>query len=399
MFIPSNRPTLPKANTFIVIELDPLASVAHLRNEELTEACKKLEGKKYIGYCMTRNEAIFDEDVPYHSYDIYLVQQGKTPLKRGHYLNPEWSIPILPNTTPSMYGRSIDPGIPLPRDDCYMSRSSILAVRCATKELDEMPPNVGQLTEDEAFEFDFWMSVPESRKQRPQGSVARPSDVMRAVEEKRTDKKGKKAEEVDLDAFKADPDGWLKKALADRPNENKVSIWLEYMKLRRQVGLSCGVFDVEDDDDEEEEEDEEEDEDEVDAILNRCDPSILDFPVVKVSFDLSEIEHFNDPNEFFDELEKFERLQKDHEEARLQREVEDARKVDEEYFANIPMPNRDSLLSSTTLKPSVADVVPKDPENKFDEVDLNDTRKDEAGDAKMTMLQRLKGILSKVICM
>ncbi|KAJ8085122.1 hypothetical protein PM082_003906 [Marasmius tenuissimus] len=69
--------------------------------------------------------------------------------------------------------------------------------------------------------------------------------------------------------------------------------------------------------------------------IHMSDPSMMSKPVVNVSFDLSEVgEVSNDPIDFYRELEDLKQLKLEMEASRKQRELENARKVDE-YFANL----------------------------------------------------------------
>ncbi|ESK86923.1 hypothetical protein Moror_3365 [Moniliophthora roreri MCA 2997] len=369
MYIPSTSPTLPRSNTFVVLELDPVTTVSHLRSPELTAACKEIKTCKYVAYCLTRFEPTFDPDVPYHSYDLYLVHPGKGPLKRARYANPEWSIPILPNTSPSTYGRSLDPGVHLPRNDCFISPSSGVAVRCTTTPLDEMPSSFGRLSEEEAVEVDRWLSVPDVRKPTPSGSSQSDSSMHSDSDKREDSETGTRSnpivvrEEASQNATtsselhsplasEASPDVELHSVIVEEPGESEFVVWFEYMeKWRREAnGREADVGEDLESEEQEEEGEEEGNKDEIDMILDRCNPVILEYPVVKVSFDLSEAEQLNDPNGFFEELEQLEKIREELEDARRQWEVEEARRAhesDEEYFAT---DNRG--LSSSTLDAS-----------------------------------------------
>lgn len=40
--------SLPETWKFVVLSLDPVATAENYENQELTEACRKLVGKKYV---------------------------------------------------------------------------------------------------------------------------------------------------------------------------------------------------------------------------------------------------------------------------------------------------------------------------------------------------------------
>ncbi|KAK1221730.1 hypothetical protein PQX77_015466, partial [Marasmius sp. AFHP31] len=66
------------------------------------------------------------------------------------------------------------------------------------------------------------------------------------------------------------------------------------------------------------------------------DMEMYELPVFNVSYDLSEVDCVNAPEDFQEELRAFRRLTGQHENARRQREIEKAQQIDEEYFAGKP---------------------------------------------------------------
>ncbi|EEB89467.1 hypothetical protein MPER_12430 [Moniliophthora perniciosa FA553] len=65
------------------------------------------------------------------------------------------------------------------------------------------------------------------------------------------------------------------------------------------------------------------------------DPGIWDMIVLKVSFNLSEVQRVNDPQGFIQEHGAFNRLKAEYEAARKQKEIDDARQIDENYFSKL----------------------------------------------------------------
>ncbi|KAL0069398.1 hypothetical protein AAF712_003423 [Marasmius tenuissimus] len=59
-------------------------------------------------------------------------------------------------------------------------------------------------------------------------------------------------------------------------------------------------------------------------------------PVFNVSYDLSEVDCLNDPEDLYEELRAIRRLYVQYEDTKVQQEIEKARQIDEEYFANKP---------------------------------------------------------------
>ncbi|KAK7034012.1 hypothetical protein VNI00_012442 [Paramarasmius palmivorus] len=56
-------------------------------------------------------------------------------------------------------------------------------------------------------------------------------------------------------------------------------------------------------------------------------------PVLKVSFDISQVDQVNDPADYFKEISNLEKLKSEFEEKRKQREIERARQTDEAFIA------------------------------------------------------------------
>ncbi|EEB88789.1 hypothetical protein MPER_13195 [Moniliophthora perniciosa FA553] len=133
----------------------------------------------------------------------------------------------------------------------------------------------------------------------------------------------------------ASPNTELHSVIVEHPGESEFVVWFEYMEKRRREANGREADVREECEEQEEGEGREGDKDEIDLVLDRCNPVILEYPVVKVSFDLSEAEQLNDPDGFFEELEQLEKIRGELEDARRQREIEEARahESDEEYFA------------------------------------------------------------------
>ncbi|KAL0059908.1 hypothetical protein AAF712_013323 [Marasmius tenuissimus] len=66
------------------------------------------------------------------------------------------------------------------------------------------------------------------------------------------------------------------------------------------------------------------------------DTEMLQLPVFNVSYDLSEVDYVNDPEDFYEELRAIRRLTGQYEGTRMRQQIEKARQIDEEYFANKP---------------------------------------------------------------
>ncbi|KAK1234137.1 hypothetical protein PQX77_002665, partial [Marasmius sp. AFHP31] len=66
------------------------------------------------------------------------------------------------------------------------------------------------------------------------------------------------------------------------------------------------------------------------------DAEMYQLPVFNVSYDLSEVECVNDPEDFYEELRILRGLLGQHNDGKMQAQIEKARQIDEEYFAGKP---------------------------------------------------------------
>ncbi|EEB94774.1 hypothetical protein MPER_06358 [Moniliophthora perniciosa FA553] len=130
----------PSPRHFVVVQLDPVDSVAHLNNPELTEACQRLVNKKYLAFVGDR-DGLFWPDIPYYGYSFYFVHQGlKDKDEDQQQIDPGMCTPVLPNTSHPLGRAPLDPGQPLPWSDCYISPFFSMFARCHTVALEKEPP-------------------------------------------------------------------------------------------------------------------------------------------------------------------------------------------------------------------------------------------------------------------
>uniref|UniRef100_A0A0W0FRG2 Uncharacterized protein n=1 Tax=Moniliophthora roreri TaxID=221103 RepID=A0A0W0FRG2_MONRR len=147
--------SLPSVRSFVVVNFDPVATVSHLDNPELTTACKRLETKKYVAY-VSLDAGVLELEVPYHSYLFYIVRQG---LRKNEAkgITEEMSVPILPNTSHPSSRRPMHPDKPLPWDDCYISEAFFTEARFPTVFLNEVPKPRIEVPTKEARKMERYM--------------------------------------------------------------------------------------------------------------------------------------------------------------------------------------------------------------------------------------------------
>ncbi|KAL0564704.1 hypothetical protein V5O48_017337 [Marasmius crinis-equi] len=336
--------SLPEPRSFVVLSLDPVASVEHLHNPELTESCRKLECKKYVALVGMRDQPSFWSDRAYHSYIFDLVYQGLRKADEEKCITPEMSIPILPNMHHPSSRQPLQPSLPLPWADCFASHVFRTSARCRSAVLDEKPSDMHEISDDEAYRFKILMSDDSAAHGKQIRLKSAPS-IAPSVD---TDE-GKSGawpiesgcnieayfdggsleseeEEDDEDEFDPEIEEYTRiMAMVDREKlrrENPdgdmlVLAYEEYLRIRTELGLPSP----------------EEKESDTASVCTR-ELELLETPVFRVSYDLSEVDCVNDPEDYFEELEALRRLKEQHEDAKTQQEIEKARRIDEEYFAS-----------------------------------------------------------------
>ncbi|KAF7289847.1 hypothetical protein MIND_01359100 [Mycena indigotica] len=116
-----------KAGTFAVLTFDPIASVAHINDPEVTAACSKLTPKNYIVYV--------DEPNEYHGEESCFFVMSEEYEDPEKCIEPRMIIPIAPQS--GEIGDEDHPSnreplkttTPFPFEDCFMSTFSRVVVR------------------------------------------------------------------------------------------------------------------------------------------------------------------------------------------------------------------------------------------------------------------------------
>ncbi|KZV69652.1 hypothetical protein PENSPDRAFT_471295 [Peniophora sp. CONT] len=135
---------IPGAGDFVVLSIDPVASVAHL-DEVARQAAKRLRRRRYVGLIMlvrrvcisltlntthdgSQMEGLAMEDVPANQFVFTFVRKGLPPTSPPDSFI-DMCIPILPNTYHPTNVEPLRPLHPLPWQDCYISFTNQLNYR------------------------------------------------------------------------------------------------------------------------------------------------------------------------------------------------------------------------------------------------------------------------------
>uniref|UniRef100_A0A0W0FQE9 Uncharacterized protein n=1 Tax=Moniliophthora roreri TaxID=221103 RepID=A0A0W0FQE9_MONRR len=279
---------LPTPGHFVVVQLDAVESVAHLDNSELTEACQSLKNKKYLAFVGDRM-GVFWPYIPYYGYSFYFVHQGlKYEDENQQPIDPGMCAPVLPNTSHPLGRAPLDPGQPLPWNDCYISPFFSTFARCHTVELKEDPPMRLHLSIDDAVRWFGYVAV-DYRNHSEQ--LAPPEQQVSPSTSK---------------AFRADSQD-------DEGSDNGThGIWNPTRAMERATEIE-----------------------EILEEMEEFDAELMEMVVFRTSFNLTELDEVTDPAEFVEELKAFETLKDELVLRQRRRKIEDARRIDEEYFATL----------------------------------------------------------------
>ncbi|KAK7031223.1 hypothetical protein VNI00_013639 [Paramarasmius palmivorus] len=319
---------LPAPNTFVVVQLDAMDSVSHLDNPELTEACRKLKNRKYLAY-VGRREGLFWPDVPYYSYVFYFVHRGlkyKNELQQD--VDPGMCVPVSPNTSHPLGRAPLDPGQPLPWNDCYVSPFFTTDARSRNIILDE-EPQMFKVGIEDVIRFLGYVRKDRQdladRLQPPeqQEGCAPVSDEYDDSESEFIDEETESADGVSVNGGSIDGE-----LCGDECESKNGDEWNPTGQLEQQREFEDVIDEFE----------------EMDAML-------MEMVALKTSFDLNELEEVTDPAEFFGELKALEKLKEEHVIGK-EREIEKARRIDEEFFSKLSQPNAAPSTVATSASSS-----------------------------------------------
>ncbi|KAJ8085099.1 hypothetical protein PM082_003883 [Marasmius tenuissimus] len=286
---------LPQCDTIVVFNIDSVATVEHLEDSQLTEACRKLTSKKYVAMVGMRGQPIFWPTRTYHTYEFKLIHQGLREKDEGKCSEPEMSVPILPNTHHPLSRQPLEPSIPLPWEDCYVSHLFGGSARCRSTRLEEKPTHVRELESDNVFRSTLFMDedrraqqtkLEHASPQQPQSTGMRDPESMDddSVESDYDSEEEVDPEQEEYERLMSMID--REKLKRENPDREFYEVLLEAIaKLKEELGLPP----------------DEEDSTETASVCTR-DMEMYQLPVFNVSYDLSEVDCVNDPEDFFEEL-------------------------------------------------------------------------------------------------
>ncbi|KAJ8085097.1 hypothetical protein PM082_003881 [Marasmius tenuissimus] len=322
---------LPQRNTIVVFSVDTVITVAHLEDPELTEACQKLSCKKYVAMVGMRDQPGFLPTRPYHTYEFKLIYQGLRKKDENKCIEPEMSVPVLPNTHHPLSRQPLEPSIPLPWQDCYVSHLFGGSARCQSIMLKEKPTHIRELGSANALQSTLLIDEDRRGQHRRLNPVqeAQCTPTEESMEESMADDSAE-SDYYDSEADEDDPELEEYERLMSMIDREKLrrenpglkfydALFEAYTKLREELGLPP----------------DREKSTETPPVCTG-DLEMYNLPVFNVSYDLSEVDCVNDPEDLYEELDALQRLVRIYKEGKMQEQIEKARQIDEEYFANKP---------------------------------------------------------------
>lgn len=135
---------IPGVGDFVVLSIDPVASVAHL-DDVARKAAKRLRTRRYVGLILQVRRVCISpthnsthvafkmvglplEDVSANQFNFCFVRKGLPPTSPPDSFS-DMCIPVLPNTYHPTNVEPLRPLHPLPWEDCYISFSNQLNYR------------------------------------------------------------------------------------------------------------------------------------------------------------------------------------------------------------------------------------------------------------------------------
>ncbi|KAJ3786929.1 hypothetical protein GGU10DRAFT_161026 [Lentinula aff. detonsa] len=294
--VAENRISLPTEYSFVTLSLDPEATVSNLKNEELSAACRRLQRKTFVAFTGERRQFFMPWE-PYHSWQFYLVFQGLREENVGQGIEPQMSVPILPNTTHPLCREPLDPGYALPWNDCYISEFIQFDARVATRVTEEEP--VCCTTSEEATRIRAYFDEDIQRRRELEPQIV----AVRAI----TGSDG-------IDCSDTDSEAPWSSSFVDEYGSMEEAQYEDRESTPLRKGGESGARIM------------------LDEMTSRPHSNLF---VVEVSFDLSSTDQIHNPDNFFEEVAFLKKLTIELENARKQREIENAQRIDEEHFAAV----------------------------------------------------------------
>ncbi|KAK0184639.1 hypothetical protein F5146DRAFT_987870 [Armillaria mellea] len=119
---------LPHFGEYVVLKLDPVASLGSLNDPAVLKACKALKSKTYIA-CAINLCSFPLPGAKYVSLTATLVSQGLPNSDMGRFIVPDMSVPISPETCHPLSRLPMKLSNPLPWPNCYHPTQATIKCR------------------------------------------------------------------------------------------------------------------------------------------------------------------------------------------------------------------------------------------------------------------------------
>ncbi|KAI4524998.1 hypothetical protein K525DRAFT_192616 [Schizophyllum commune Loenen D] len=132
--------SFPYDGSYFTFQLDPVASLRDIEDEEVIESARQISPKVYVGCTL---ESVGAPQLPpaYGTAYMALVQQGLPFDKPEEFFESRMCVPIRPNTEHPEGRRSAHCCHPLPWAGCYHSALHHMRVRIKTEDRPINPPH------------------------------------------------------------------------------------------------------------------------------------------------------------------------------------------------------------------------------------------------------------------
>ncbi|KAL1717463.1 hypothetical protein EV715DRAFT_292149 [Schizophyllum commune] len=132
--------SFPYDGSYFTFQLDPVASLRDIEDEEVIESARAISPRVYVG-CILESMGAPQLPPAYGTGYIALVQQGLPPDKPEEFFESRMCVPIRPNTEHPEGRRSAHCCHPLPWDGCYHTALHHMRVRIKTEDRPIDPPH------------------------------------------------------------------------------------------------------------------------------------------------------------------------------------------------------------------------------------------------------------------
>ncbi|EIW54304.1 uncharacterized protein TRAVEDRAFT_83878, partial [Trametes versicolor FP-101664 SS1] len=108
----------PLPGRFGVMQIDPVAMVEHLEDEDALAPAKAIQTKRYIGYLRDTIELPWPQR-PWYGYNVLPIATTLRPEDPERAISAEMCIPIAPNTNHPTNRPSLPTEPSFPFSNCY----------------------------------------------------------------------------------------------------------------------------------------------------------------------------------------------------------------------------------------------------------------------------------------